>query len=140
MSPEVHQVQGRERPPFAQAEGQPCPGRARDASRCRSCRTVAHDPLRLEQTADGGGEPGEITIIDCLEIHVPPLAEDCPVFMQDGGVRSAVQAQAMDFGGGIQQPGQRRKPGVHAKVHPAPLLQGADQPFALYQIAEASRL
>ena len=32
------------------------------------------------------------------------------------------------------------KPGVHAKVHPAPLLQGADQPFALYQIAEASRL
>ena len=140
MCPEVHQVQGGDRPPLAQAEGQSCPGRARDASRCRSCRTVAYDPLRLEQTADGGGESGEITIIDGLEIHVPPLAEDSPVFIQNGGVRSAVQAQAMDFGGGIQQPGQGRKPGVHAEMHPAPLLQGADQPFALHQIAKAGRL
>ena len=140
MSPEIHQIQRRENPPLAQTESQPRPGRTRDAALQGSRGAVAHDDLRLEQAADGSGDRGKIAVVDGLDVHLPPLAEDSSVFSQSGGPRLTVQAQSVDLRAGIEQARQSRKANVHAQVHPAPLLQCPDQALALHQIAEAGRL
>ncbi len=140
MSPEINQVQRRAKPPFAQAKSQTRPLRAQDGALRGLRGAVAHNDFRFKQAADGCGDGGKIAVIDGLKGCFPPLPKNSPVFSQSRGPGLTVQTQPEHLRAGIKQARQRRKAGVHAKAHPALLLQGQDQALALHKIAETGRL